>query len=66
MLFVALWRIAYDNRNVTHPLYLNTFVAIEKMEPRNYDKNSIVIDFSIKFFQKNYLNLPVTKQKSNY
>ena len=40
---------------------------------RNYWKNgasqlwlnSITIDFSIIFFQKNYLDLTVTKQKSN-
>ena len=37
MLFMSLRRIAYENRYVTHPLYLNTFVTIEKMEPRNYD-----------------------------
>ena len=37
MLFVSLWLIAYENRYVAHPLYLNTFVTIEKMEPRNYD-----------------------------
>ena len=37
MLFVSLWRIAYENRYVTHLLYLNTFVTIEKVEPRNYD-----------------------------
>ena len=27
----------YENRCVAHPLYLNTFVTIEKIEPRNYD-----------------------------
>ena len=37
MLFVSLWRIAYENQNVAHPLYFNIFVTIEKMEPRNYD-----------------------------
>ena len=52
MLFVSLWRIAYENRYVTHPLHLNTFETIEKMEPHNYDWNSITIDFSIIFFQK--------------
>ena len=35
------------------------------LEPRNYDENSITIDFSIIFFQKNYLDLAVAKQKSN-
>ena len=50
---------------MAHPLYLNTFVTIEKMESRNYDQNSITIDFSIIFFQKNYLDLAVAKQKSN-
>ena len=34
MLSVSLWRIAYENRYVAHPLYLNTFVTIEKMEPK--------------------------------
>ena len=38
MLFVSLWRIAYENRYVTHPLHLNTFVTIEKTEPHNYEK----------------------------
>ena len=52
MLFVLLWRIVYEIRYVTHPLYLNTFVTIEKMEPHNYDLNSITINFSIIFFQK--------------
>ena len=37
MLFVSLWRIAYENRYVTHPLHLNTFVTIEEVEPHNYD-----------------------------
>ena len=37
MLFVSFRLIAYENRYVTHPLYLNTFVTIEKMEPHNYD-----------------------------
>ena len=37
MLSVSLWCIAYENRYVTQPLYLNTFVTIEEMEPRNYD-----------------------------
>ena len=37
MLFVSSWRTTYENRYVTHPLHLNTFVAIEKMEPHNYD-----------------------------
>ena len=50
---------------MAHPLYLNTFVTIEKMESRNYDQNSITIDFSIIFFQKNYLDLAVAKEKSN-
>ena len=35
------------------------------LEPRNYDENSITIDFSIIFFQKNYLDLAVAKEKSN-
>ena len=52
MLFVSLWRIAYENRYVTHPLYLNTFVNIEKRKPCNYDKNIIIIDFSTMFLQK--------------
>ena len=29
--------IAYENRFVTHSLYRNTFLTIEKMEPHNYD-----------------------------
>ena len=37
MLFASLWRTAYKNRYVTHPLYLNTFEVIEKVEPDNYD-----------------------------
>ena len=37
MLFVSFWQIAYENRYVAHPLYLNIFVTIEKIEPRNYD-----------------------------
>ena len=37
LLFVSFSRIAYEIQYVTHPLYLNTFVTIEKMEPRNYD-----------------------------
>ena len=65
MLFVSLWEIAYENRYVAHPWYLNTFVTIEKIEPRNYDWNSITTDFSKIFFQKNYLDLTVTKPKSN-
>ena len=35
--FVSLRRIAYEKRHVAHPLHLNPFVTIEKMEPRNYD-----------------------------
>ena len=62
MLFVSLWRIEYENRYATHLLYLNTFVTIEKIEPRNYDQNSITIDFSIIFFQKHYLDLLVTNR----
>ena len=61
---LVIWHIAYENRYVAHPLYLNAFVTIEKMEPRNYDLNSITIDFYIIFFQKNYLNLTVTKPNS--
>ena len=37
ILFKLLWRIAYKNWYVNHPLYLNTFETIEKMEPENYD-----------------------------
>ena len=37
MLFAPLWRTAYKNRYVTHPLYLNTFETIEKVEPDSYD-----------------------------
>ena len=37
MLFAPLWRTAYKNRYVTHPLYFNTFETIEKVEPDNYD-----------------------------
>ena len=37
MLFASLWRIADKNRYMTHPLYLNTFETIEKMEPDNND-----------------------------
>ena len=37
MLFVSFGRIAHENRYATHPLYLNTFVTIEKLEPRNHD-----------------------------
>ena len=37
MLFVSGCRIAYENRYVAHPLYLNTFVTFEKTELRNYD-----------------------------
>ena len=37
MLFVSISRIAYENRYVANPLYLNTFLTIEKKEPRNYD-----------------------------
>ena len=37
MLFISLWRIAYENRYAAQPLYLNPFVTIEKIEPRNYD-----------------------------
>ena len=65
MLLVSLWCIAYENRYLTHCLYLNTFVTIEKMEPRSYDENSITIDFSAIFFQKTYLDLTVIKQKFN-
>ena len=36
-LFASLWPIADENQYVNHSLYLNTFVTIEKMEPRNYD-----------------------------
>ena len=50
ILFASLSRTAYKNRYVTHPLYLNTFETIEKVEPENYDYNSIAIDFSIIFF----------------
>ena len=32
MLFVSLGRIAYENRHATRPLYLDTFVTIEKNE----------------------------------
>ena len=53
MLFVPLRRIAYKNRYVT------------KTEPHNYDQNRITIDFSTIFFQINYLDPPVIKQKSN-
>ena len=62
MLFASLWRIAYKNWYVTHPLYLNTFETTEKMEPDNYDKNSITIDFSTIFFQKIAPDLPVTSR----
>ena len=61
MLSLSTWLIAYENWYVTHPLYLNTFATIEKMEPRNYDKNNITIDFSIICSQKNYQDVPVTK-----
>ena len=37
MLFVSFRLIAYENRYVIHPLYLNTFATIEKLEPRNHD-----------------------------
>ena len=37
LLFISLWRIAYENVYVAHSLYLNNFVTIEKMEPDNYD-----------------------------
>ena len=37
MLFASLWRIAYKNQYVTHPLYPNIFETIEKMEPDKYD-----------------------------
>ena len=37
MLFASLWHIAYKNWYVTHPLHLNTFETIEKMEPDNCD-----------------------------
>ena len=63
MLFASLWRSSYKNWHVTHPLYLNTFEVIEKMEPDKYDLNNITIDFSIIFFQKIALELPVTKKK---
>ena len=43
--------------DVTHPLYLNTFETIDKVERDNYDQNSIAIDFSIIFFQKITLDL---------
>ena len=59
MLFESLWRIMYVNRYVTHPLYINSFASIEKIELYNYDLNSFVIDFTIIFFQKIALDLPV-------
>ena len=37
MLVASLWHIAYINWYVFHPLYLNTWETIEKMEPDNYD-----------------------------
>ena len=37
MLFISLWHIAYENLYVDDPLYLTTFVTIEKLEPCNYD-----------------------------
>ena len=39
MLSVSLGRIAYENRYVTHTLFLSTFVTSEKMESRtrSYD-----------------------------
>ena len=37
MLFASLWRIAYENWYVAHPLYLNTFATIEQIDPRIYD-----------------------------
>ena len=37
MLFASLLCIMYVHRYGTHPLYLNTFVAIEKLEPYNND-----------------------------
>ena len=49
---------------MTHPLYLNTFEINEKMERDNYYENRFRIDFSIFFFQKIALDLPVTKWKS--
>ena len=52
LLFVSFSHIAYENRYVTHPLYLDTFVTIEKMKLHNYVYNSITIHFSIIFFQK--------------
>ena len=51
MLFVSLRRIAYQNRYVIHPLYLNTFVTI--------DKNRYVI-------HPLYLNTFVTIDKNRY
>ena len=59
MLFVSLWQIVHV------ALHLNTCVTIEKIEPRKYDLNSITIDFSKIYFQKNYLDLTVAKPKSN-
>ena len=45
---------------MTHPTYRNTFETIEKVEPDNYDQNSMAIDFSIIFFQKIALDLTFT------
>ena len=33
----VIMTITYVNRYVSHALYFNTFVTIEKMEPYNYD-----------------------------
>ena len=51
----------YVNRYVNHFLYLNNFVTIGKKERYNYDWNGIAIDFSIIFFEKIALDLPVPK-----
>ena len=37
VIMTSLWRIAYEHWYDTHPLYLNTFLTIEKMQPHNYD-----------------------------
>ena len=37
MLFVSILRIVCESRYVAQPLYLNAFVAIEKMKRRNYN-----------------------------
>ena len=43
MLFAPLWRTAYKNWYVTHPLYLNTFETIEKVEPDNNDYRNFTV-----------------------